>query len=364
MANDKISAEQRLQNFNILTRQSLKQVASKSSLAVGTEYSIDFPKTRYLSNTYLRIQGTLNAIHASNSTYAAHEDAPFSLINRVSIDMNDGFLPISLTGKALSMYNMTLFKNAPTLLASATSGQRALTVQGLTSSATTGTDNTIDFMLQLPNTLNKRDGVGLINLQGDQQLGTIKFTMGQVADIAPASSGYTFALSGLSATVYTESFTIPQPDEARPDLSILKQVLEKYEVLSAAENTIKLPVGPGIIYRKIIFIVYSTAPARQADSIITSPIKLMLNQNDIPYEIPPYLLARINSECYGAAMPTGVFVFDFANQGIVNMGGSRDYIDTSDMTEFWLQFTTSAAGYCRVITEQIHLAKTGGKAAL
>jgi hypothetical protein len=354
MAEQKLSAEQRLANFNIATKQSIKPAGVRTALVENTEYSLDLIKSRYLANTFLRVQGTITATHASLTSYTPHEDAPFSLINRVVLDMNDGFLPMTLTGKSLWAYNNTLYKNAPTILTPATSGQRKAVVQGLTASSG-GTANTIDFTLQLPNTINRRDGIGLILLQGAEQLGTIKVTMGAVADIAPAASGFTFALSNLSFSVYTESFTVPYSENARPDTSVLKQVLEKVDVLAATENTIKLPVAKGMYYRKIGFTIYNATPARQLDSFITSDIRLLLNQNDNPYQIKPQELARRNTESYGAELPTGQYVFDFADQGLVNMAGTRDYLETDNLTELWLQFTTSGAGTIRLWSEQLHL---------
>jgi hypothetical protein len=87
--------------------------------------------------------------------------------------------------------------------------------------------------------------------------------------------------------------------------------------------------------------------------VITSNIELLVNQADIPYRINPVDLASINSCEYLGDMPKGVYVFDFSDNGIPNLGGARDYIDTEKVQEFWLKFTTSTAGTCQIFYETI-----------
>ena len=67
----------------------------------------------------------------------------------------------------------------------------------------------------------------------------------------------------------------------------------------------------------------------------------------------PLDLACENFEQYDGALPTGVYVFDFSDNGIRNMGNARDYIDTERMTEFWLKFTAGAAGTVKIFYETL-----------
>ena len=52
-------------------------------------------------------------------------------------------------------------------------------------------------------------------------------------------------------------------------------------------------------------------------------------------------------------LPKGVYMFDFTNQGIVGMGGSRDIIDTERLTMFQIRFNTIKAGRVTVISEKV-----------
>jgi hypothetical protein len=53
----------------------------------------------------------------------------------------------------------------------------------------------------------------------------------------------------------------------------------------------------------------------------------------------------------GANIPTGTFVFDFTDQGFMNYGGSRDYINTNGLNEFWIKCQMGATGTVRAIYE-------------
>lgn len=343
----KIDPAERGRLFAQTTRQNLQVIASKTG-AENSVVSFELPKVRLLAGLKVRVQCTLNAIHASSSTYTAHEDSPWKFLKRAEVSLNNGFSPFSITGQGLYLYNVAS-KGDKNVLDVATSG-RGIAVQGLTSSASSGTDNTVRFTADLPISLNKRDPIGYILLQNDETLCTVNITLGSKDDLAPASSGYTFAVSNITVSLLAETFSIPALPEAFPDISVLKLVNEKTETLIAGENIIKLPVGQ--TYRKIGLIVYNATPARVADSTITSNFDLMINQADVPYRVHPVDLAAINAEQFGEELPTGMYIFDFSDQGIPNLGGARDYIDTERVTEFWLKFT-SGAGTAKVIYETL-----------
>lgn len=342
----KLSPQERAAMFNQLTRRNWQTGGTKTGTASGT-VSFDLPKSRLLAGIKLMVQATLTATHVSETTYAAHEDSPFKFLNRVEVSLNNGFAPFSLSGQALAAYNMSIYGTEA--LASQTSG-RGKVVQGLTASSG-GTANTVRFTLDLPNMINPRDPIGLILLQNEETLCTVNVTFGASTDLAPTASGYTFAVSNISATILTDTFTIPAIPEAFPDLSVLKLVQERTETIIAGENIIKLPVG--MTYRKLGIILYNATPARVADTGITSSIDLVFNQAETPYRISPLQLAEINDSAYDGSLPTGIWIFDFSDNGIKNLGSARDYIDTERMTEFWLKFTSGAAGTAKIFYETL-----------
>lgn len=342
----KLDPAERGRLFAQTTRQNLQVVASK----VGAENSVvsfELPKVRLLAGLKVRVEATVNAIHASSTSYTAHEDSPWKFLKRAEVSLNNGFSPFSITGQGLYLYNVAT-KGDKNVLDAQTSG-RGIVVQGLTASPTTGTDNVVRFTADLPISLNKRDPIGYILLQNDETLCTVNITLGALADLCPAASGYTFAISNIKVSLLAETFSIPALPEAFPDISVLKLVNEKTETLIAGENIIKLPVGQ--TYRKIALIIYNST-VRVADSTITSNFDLMINQADVPYRVNPVDLASINAEEFGEELPTGMYIFDFSDQGMPNYGGARDYIDTERVTEFWIKFT-SGAGTCKVIYETL-----------
>lgn len=341
-----LTPQERAALFNQLTRRNFQSLGSKTGTASGS-VSFDLPKSRLLAGLKLMVEATLTATHASNTTYTAHEDSPHKFLSRVELSLNNGFNPFSISGQALHAYNETIHGVVNTT--PATSG-RGNFVQGLTASSG-GTANAVRMVFDLPTMVNPRDPIGLILLQNEETLATVNVTLGASTDLAPTASGYTFALSNISVTLLTDSFTIPAVPEAFPDLSVLKLVQERTETIIAGENIIKLPVGQ--VYRKIGIIYYDATPSRQVDSDITSTIDLLFNQAESPYRIKPTELAALNAHQYGGALPSGIYVFDFSDNGIPNLGNARDYVDTERMTEFWLKFTAGAAGTAKIFYETL-----------
>lgn len=346
MEKTNLTPQQRAAYFNQLTRRNLQTLGTKTVSPNGV-VSFDLPKSRLLAGIKVMLEATLKATHATATDYTAHEDAPFSLLKRVEVSLNNGFSPFSISGQALLPYNMSI--HGVPAMTRKTSG-RGNVVQALTASSG-GTDNVIRIIADLPNQLNPRDPIGLILLQNEETLCTVNVSVADVDAIAPAASGYTFALSDIKVTLLTDTFTIPAMPEAFPDLSVMKLVQERTESVIQGENLFKLPVG--MIYRKLGFIYYDATPSRQVDSDITSTIDLLVNQAQNPYRVKPSELAAMNSAAYQGDLPEGVYLFDFSDNGIPNMGSARDYIDTERMTEFWIKFTAGAAGTVRIFYETL-----------
>jgi hypothetical protein len=248
---------------------------------------------------------------------------------------------------------MMMLNNGKPIMESATSG-RGVNVQGLTASSG-GTANTVRFFVELDTVINKRDSIGLLLLGNDETLVTVKATLGRTSDLCPASSGYTVAISNISVSLVTETFSVPNDPKAFPDISVLKLTNEQTFTLTDGENTLKLPTGQ--IYRRIALILYSSTPARVSDSAVTSNIELVINQADIPYKEAASVIAMENALVYGSALPSGIYVWDFASPcgDLKNLASARDYIDSSNVNELWLRLTTSGVATAKVITETLSI---------
>ena len=215
----------------------------------------------------------------------------------------------------------------------------------------------IEFVLEIPLTLNDRDPVGLILAQSQESLININVDVetdaGFLNDgIKHNNANLTSVINKVAVTPMLTTFSIPSSADAFPDLSVLKIVDTRTETFNGGgSNQIKLPVG--MIYRKLLldFTDENGNPLRDDD--ITSNIELIFNGADIPYSINPKHLRFLNISQLGYELPKGLYMFDFSNQGIPNLGGSRDYVDTEKITEFTLRFTTPNGGKVNIISEKI-----------
>lgn len=347
MAQNQISPAQRAALFAQTTRQNLQMLPAIAGAASST-VTFNIPKVRLSSRIRLMVQATLTATHAANTSYTPNAFAPFTLIRKAAVDMNNGFAPFNLSGKQLYMYSM--MRDNAAILGRASSG-RGKVVQPVVAS-NGGTANQIQFVADLPLSLNDRDPVGLVVTQNQETTVTVTVDIDAAAVLADATAGYTYALSNIVITPMVESFSVPATPDAFPDISVLKLVqATKQSISGAGQFTVALPVGT--TYRKLAFFVEDANGLGVADSALTGNIELVFNQADTPYRISPAILAAMNHEQFGYVLPQGMYAFDFSYQGISNYGGARDYIDTERLTEFWLRFGAASAGAVTVVYETL-----------
>lgn len=345
-----LSAQERSALFAQATRQNLHMIPKQSAADGATSLQFTLPKARLLSKIYLNVEAKVNVKHASEVTVPIPALAPYKLLRRVSVDLNNGFSPFVIGGKEIAMYNM-LRLNPGVIVPQAADARGACYLSGGVASVG-GTDNTIKFTLELPITLNPRDPVGLILLQNESTQVNVTVDIGQPGDVYDNAAGYTFDLAACSVTPMIETFSLPSIPQAFPDLSVIKLVSSKSESFAGGgQNIVKLNVGT--IYRKLIVYVEDTSGVAFTEADITSNIDLVFNQADVPYSIKAELLSHKNALELGYTLPAGMFALDFTNQGIPNLGGSRDYIDTERLTEFWVRFNSTKAGKVTVISENL-----------
>lgn len=349
--NIKISPAQRANLFAQATRQNMQMLPSQSG-AASSVISFTLPKVRLLSKIRLYVSCVLTAVEASATAVTPAPFAPYSLLKRVEVSVNNGFAPFITDGKGLYFYNLLRnFGDTVKPYTTATTG-RQRNRMGLVSAATTGAANTVQFVVDLPITLNDRDPIGLILLQNEETVVSVNITLGTAADLAPAASGFTFSIGNVTITPMIETFSIPSIPEAFPDLSILKLYQSTSKTIAGA-GEVTLPLKVGLNYRKLL-VYLEDASGGEADSDLSGDIELVMNQADIPYRIKPQVLAAINQEQYGCVLPNGLFVFDFSSgMGLANYGGGRDYIDTERLTEFWVRLQAAAAGTITAYSEML-----------
>jgi hypothetical protein len=370
--NTKLSPAERAMYFSQATRQNMQVLPAIAGAENGT-ISFSLPKVRLLSKVRLLVTAVLNAQHAALTTYAPGPFAPYGFIRRVAMEVNNGFSPFILSGRELYWYNLVramdnnLNPVYPVVATTLATCNRSRAIQEIEAAAAPGADNIVKFVVDLPVTLNDRDPVGLLLLQNEETVVTVTVDFDGMATLAPAVAGFTFALSNIVVTPIIETFSVPAVAEARPDLSMLKLVHStRQNIAGAGPITLSLPVGN--TYRKLILYLESAVPAGFTDGAFAGDFELVFNQADIPYRINPHLLAAINQEQFGAlpisdaaatagqvagALPQGLYAFDFSYQGLSGYGGSRDFVDTERLTEFWFRFTAPAAGTVTAVYETL-----------
>lgn len=349
MAGQQLSAQQRAAYFATATRQTFQTLPAQSVQAENGTLQFTLPKVRLLSKILLQVEAVAT-LKSSTASIARKVMSPYQILRRVSLDLNNGFSPFVVSGRDLYLYNANRLN--PQVLDYQNNKRGLNYVENAASVA--GTDAKIKFTVALPVTLNDRDPVGLVMLQNEETSVTL------TVDVAKLSDAYTInaansdevVFKSLSVTPMVETFSIPPVKEAFPDISVLKLVSSKADSFAGnGQNIVKL--NTGTIYRKLIMYFEDLDGTPLLDADFSGNMELVFNQADIPISIKPSILSAKNHSELGYTLPDGVYVFDFSNQGIPNLGGTRDYIDTERLTEFWVRFSTVKPGKITVVTETL-----------
>ena len=347
----KLSPQQRAQLFAQGTRRNFQMLPGKQVSQENQQVEFELPKTRLLSKVWVEVDATATLV-SDNATIPTKPFSPYGMLRRVSLDLNNGFTPYVVSGEEAYIYNMDRLN--PEVGDPSDSVLRGMAYQenGADTSANGGADAKIKFVLELPVTLNERDTTGLVLLQNAETQVTLSVDVDRLEKAYAPAAGDEVQFKNCKITPMVETFSIPQNPQAFPDLSVLKLVSARNSHFDANGQTIT-ELQTGTIYRKLFLYFEDENGNPLENEDFQSNIELIFNQADTPYSIKPSLLSAMNHSQLGKPLPKGVYVFDFSNQGIPNYGGSRDYIDTERITEFWLRFSSQKKGKVRVISENL-----------
>lgn len=323
-----LTAQQRAQLFAMSTRQNMHMLAKQTATIIPNTLQFSLPKARLLAGLYVKTKVTF----PSKPEGIELEKLPY-LIRRISLDLNNGFAPFTISGAEARMYNLVDL-NSKTIKEEWYTKEVSETVY--------------DINLFLPCTTNPRDPIGLILLQNDQTNVSLNIDLGMASEC-----GIRTEPTKVEIKVMTETFSVPAHANAYPDLSVLKLVNGRKDSLPTnGQQIIKLATGT--IYRKLIFRLVDADGNPMEVEDITSNIDIVFNQADTNYSVDPEMLRMLNEKQLGVELPKGMFVFDFSNSGgLPNLGGTRDFIDSANLNELWLRFTTTKIGKCEIVTETL-----------
>lgn len=349
---EQMTAQQRANLFAMLTRQNIQMLPKETVDGGSRTVQFGLPKARLLSGLSFRVKAKVKATHATLTEIAVNEKRYFyRLIRRVSLDLNNGFSPYVLSGEECFLYNM-IHRNGYMFMNDVNMNNAFLNLPETLKASASGTVNELSFFVDLPVTTNPRDPIGLILLQNDTTNVTLSVDIGNANDIfSVLPDGVSLDIESLEITPVVESFSIPAQSNAYPDLSVLKICNGRHDSLpSVGQQIVKLSTGT--IYRKIIFALTDENGEPMTYDDLSSNIDLVFNQADTNYSVSAELLHDLNARDLGFDLPEGVFVFDFSAGGnITNYGGTRDFIDTENLSEFWLRFNTNKKGKVNIVTE-------------
>ena len=345
---EQLTAQQRAQYFNALTRTNEHMLPKQTATQPLTTLDFTYPKNRLLSKTHVYVSGRLKVTGASGTVTLGKTDI-YKILARVSIDLNNGFVPYAATGEDIALLN-TINMRGDRVFRAADSSSLCMAPNSVTAT-TAGANLDFAFMLDLSNTLNDRDIAGLVLLQNNETQVNLKVDIAN-PQILTNTSGVTITIDHIDVQPCLQTFTIPAVQAAFPDISVIKLVSARTEsFVGAGQNIIRLNIGT--IYRKLILRIYDEDGNPVNDSYINSNIELTFNQADTPYSITPQMLRLKNVSELGYELPKGVYVFDFSYNGFSNYSSTRDYIDTERLQEFWIKFSTTGAGKITIISENL-----------
>lgn len=347
MANEKLTAQQRAVLFGASTRQHMQMLGMKEVTGGSQTISWRVPKSRIMQGVKLYVEGVINTKGGSAVNLGKLDI--YKVIRRLSIDFNNGFNPIVVSGDEMAMVNMLY--PLPEMVQASTDDTTLCNCPAQLAASSGGEDTAFSFMLDIPLTINYRDPVGLVLAQNAETNIDINIDVANANAVIGAKSGYTCEFKSVKFTPSVTSFSIPSDSRAFPDMSVLKIVDSRNEAFTAGQSYIKLPVG--MIYRKLIFKFENTDGTPMSIEDITSNIELVFNTADVPYSVSPKMLRAVNKMQAGVAFPDGCYYFSFDYQGVNGYGGSRDYIDAERITEFAVRFNAAYAGKLTIVSEKL-----------
>lgn len=355
--NNTISPQQRAQNFGAYTRQHIQTLGTMTA-GEGGHIEFEVPKARLLQSINLLVEVEAEAAEAVTAVFDTQQQklAVYDVLKRVSTVYNNGFSPISATGRDLAVMSMLRINPEAVMphwmpeYSNCTIHYPELTmVDGTEIKFASDKKIKYYFRLDVPNTLNDRDTSGLFLLQNGATLVNMNI---DIANTALQLGGAEYTISSVKVTPEIVSFSIPEAKEAFPNLTVLKILDSRKEAFTGGgSNLVKLPCG--MIYRKILLFLEDSDGNPISPDDITSNIEILFNTADVPYSVNPRMLRLRNTKDYGASLPEGYYAFDFSVCGMPNYAGSRDYVDCEKITTCEIRFTTNKGGNVTIIAEKI-----------
>lgn len=339
------------------TRQNFTELPKQAYSSGGRLY-FTLPKVGLLSKLYVSLVGVCTTA-AGNGSVALSDRGAFNLIKRIRLIANSGASIFDVSGYGTFLINQTLKMGvSPDDVGSMDRGTR---LEAFSAPIAEGANNW-KFGLEIPIAINDRDPIGLILLQNNatQMVLEIEFNAcGATNNLlgAVVCTGTATATVVANVGVMMEYFTTPRLESDYPPINMIHQWLENQDAITGVGAYTKSLLR-GDTYMKIIH--YLTL-VNALNTTAVDKLRLLYNQSEVPYNIDKISQLMIQRARYGQDLKIGTFIHDFTySGGIPNLGSSRDFINSKNVTEFQSEVTinsgataTAGSSYLNTITEKL-----------
>lgn len=340
------------------TRQNFTELP-KQSYASGERLYFTLPKVGLLSKLRLNITGVMTTA-AGTGSVALSDRGAWNLIKRIKLIANSGAAIFDVSGYGTFLINNLLkYGHAPDSYVGAV--DRTQGAEVFAAPVAEGANNW-KLSLEIPIAINDRDPIGLILLQNNatQMVLEVEFNTASGANntLAPVvvTGNATASFVG-TVGVMMEYFTTPRKEEDYPPLNIIHQWLENQDALTSTGAFTKSLLR-GDTYMKLI---HSLTLANALNTTAVDKLRVLYNQSETPYTVDKISQLSIQRSRYGHDLPKGCYVHDwYYSGGLVNLGTSRDFINSANVTEFQSEVTinsgatvTAGQSFLNTISEKL-----------
>ena len=341
--------------FTAAAREVEEPVFDRTSAALSANAQqlgpVAVPARGYLRSLFILVESSAGGGAAA----VAKEDAPFSVIDQISLtDTNGANVIVPIKGFDLAMINK--FGGYEFM-----SDPRAL--PPFSAVAATGA---FAFGLRVPVEVNRRHALAALANQNGQQQFQLNLTLAAKGDVYSTDPT---TIPTVRVRIWMEAWTQPpahdaagRPTATRPEHDGTYQFWKKAIVnVVAGEQTVKLP-HVGNLIRNLILIYRTTTPARSTTnfpsrSTLEYDTHVLHNRDRLYWQ-------QIMAERYGlatASLETGVFVYDYTHDFDGHPGGEMgdQYLPTTEASRVEFKGTFGADGTLTILTNEIAPAVPG-----
>lgn len=330
-----MTLEEKIAGYLANTRQNFRARDSKA-FALGDTLRWELPKTGLLSRAWLEINGTLTLTDADASMTLKDtmDGRPFGMVPEVRVTMNGGAEPVKSPLYHLFVRQLVSARSQFPDVVPAADNDELFVVgnpvyQFSTNAAAGGTANAVNAIVELPIGLDERNPLGLILLQNPDTVATVEIDTATAQQMFNMVGADAVAWNG-KATLILELMSVPENADFLPPITKLHKLKYYRQAIATVGDNVHNWTPGNILLRSIERVILNGVRAGFTDVTRLGIVAQDgITKDDMPYRFQLYL-QRMR---YGRDLPKGVHVHDFSFQGVPGLGGTRDWIDTAELTQ-------------------------------